>query len=152
MRNTAIYAPFELISTGSNVQLLSANAALNSWSVNAFSGSDTLPLGEYAHVALVGDSASLKVYINGTQFISVTQAAWASANYPLYIGGGGDNQFNGRIDEVRFTLNVARYTANFTPPTAPFPDSGPAVSEDYYASWVQQNYIWYPESYPPWWG
>jgi hypothetical protein len=32
------------------------------------------------------------------------------------------------------------------------PTIATAVSEDYYGSWVQQNYIWYPESYPPWWG
>jgi hypothetical protein len=123
MRNAGVYAPFELISTGSNLQLLAANAAFSNWSVNTFAGSNTLPLGEYAHVALIGDGANLKVFVNGTQVISATQAGWASANYPLYIGGGGDNQFDGRIDEVRFTLNVARYTSNFTPPTAPFPTS-----------------------------
>jgi hypothetical protein len=32
------------------------------------------------------------------------------------------------------------------------PVDPPQVNEDYYASWVQQNYIWQPESYPPWWG
>jgi hypothetical protein len=29
---------------------------------------------------------------------------------------------NGRYEEIRITLGVARYTANFTPPTEPFPD------------------------------
>jgi hypothetical protein len=28
----------------------------------------------------------------------------------------------------------------------------PSQVEDYFASWMQQNYIWQPESYPPWWG
>jgi hypothetical protein len=32
----------------------------------------------------------------------------------------------------------------------PPPPSG--GSGDYFGSWVEQNYIWYAESYPPWWG
>jgi hypothetical protein len=29
----------------------------------------------------------------------------------------------GRADEIRITKGVARYTTDFAPPTAPFPDS-----------------------------
>ncbi len=39
-------------------------------------------------------------------------------------GGGTDSgQFQGWIDEFRATKGVCRYNANFTPPTAPFPNS-----------------------------
>jgi hypothetical protein len=42
------------------------------------------------------------------------------------LGSNGDpnpqDYFMGYIDEARITKGVARYTANFTPPTGPFPD------------------------------
>jgi hypothetical protein len=36
------------------------------------------------------------------------------------VGGGSTDPFNGLIDEFRIIKGVAVYTANFTPPTAPF--------------------------------
>jgi hypothetical protein len=36
---------------------------------------------------------------------------------------GSSGLFNGRLDEIRITPGIARYTSTFTPPTAPFPDA-----------------------------
>jgi hypothetical protein len=68
----------------------------------------------------------LQIYVDGTQRYSATYSIAANI-YPVQVGcasGGGvaTDFFNGYIDDLRVTLGIARYTANFTPPTAAFPN------------------------------
>jgi hypothetical protein len=77
------------------------------------------------HIALVRTGNDFKLYINGTQSGSTFTAAYkiqVKATIST-IGAASDNLGNlgtpGHIDEFRIS-NVARYTANFTPPTEPF--------------------------------
>lgn len=83
--------------------------------------------GAWYYVALVKNSGLTKLYLNGLQVGS----AYADSNDYLcgpllFIGNDSYTPalyaFNGYIDDLRITKGVARYTANFTPPTAPFPD------------------------------
>ena len=89
----------------------------------------TIQPNTWYHVAFVRQGTSAKVFVDGVEVASTN--AWAT--YPndkvtfTGIGGIGNGYgdssigtFKGYIDEFRVTNGVARYVANFTPPTAPF--------------------------------
>lgn len=90
--------------------------------------------GQWYHLAVVRNGGSLYAFVDGTRY-TVTTALGTSALYTdtahtRVIGGqaGVDRALNGYIDEFRITKGVARYTANFTPPTQEFPSTGPTAS------------------------
>lgn len=81
----------------------------------------------WSFVALVRDGNDWVIYVNG---INVGSSAIAGVldnetDIALTIGastnGSDENQYHGYIDEMRLTKGVARYTEDFTPPTAEFP-------------------------------
>jgi hypothetical protein len=84
------------------------------------------------HVAMTRSGVNTRVFVNGAQ-IGVTVTSFTSSLYirrlGLFFFNGFQNTpqlpYNGYIDELRITKGVARYTANFTPPTEPFPNSAP---------------------------
>jgi hypothetical protein len=94
--------------------------------VDRITGS-TLSTGQWYHIAIARSGGSTRMFINGTQAGSTYTDSTVylnSANRP-FIGGDsntpGSNLLNGYIDDFRITKGYARYTGNFTPPTAPFP-------------------------------
>ena len=105
------------------------------WSTNGGSSGDsavsraaTLPLNTWMHVAAVKSGSTIKLFKDGQQqgsdgaFTSIY-----SGNGTFWVGrfvdfGAISHSLNGHIDDLRITKGVARYTANFTPPTAAFPD------------------------------
>lgn len=79
------------------------------------------------YVALARSGTSTRLFINGAQVGSTytdSQNYLIGINRPI-IGADGSNpansNFNGYIQDLRITRGIARYTANFTPPTAPLP-------------------------------
>jgi hypothetical protein len=79
------------------------------------------------HVAVVRSGTTTSIYFNGTSVASGTLTGQAINQVnPTWIGGlnltGYNNWFNGYIDDLRITKGIARYTANFSVPTAQFPD------------------------------
>lgn len=92
------------------------------------SASTTVPLNEWSHIAVTRFGSTIRIFLNGTQVgsgnIGTTALANSSAN--IWVGttsNGTYANFVGYIDEVRITKGVARYSANFTPPTEAFPTS-----------------------------
>jgi len=84
----------------------------------------TISLNAWYHVAVVRNSATTRVYLNGTE--STTGGVSDSRNFSGATNQIGANQTSNRlltgyIQDARITKGIARYTANFTAPTAAFP-------------------------------
>ena len=95
------------------------------------SSSTLFPVATWTHVALVRSGSTVTIYQGGTSVASITNtAAWNFGGpYGLRISGTGwaptTENLQGYIDDLRITAGYARYTANFTPPTAAFFNYGP---------------------------
>lgn len=85
---------------------------------------DLFTVETWQHVALVRSNGTLSFYIDGTLSGSISNPADMDGAQDLYFGSlqGGEYVLDGRMDDIRVTKGVARYTSNFTPPDAPFPD------------------------------
>ena len=86
----------------------------------------TMPTtGTWTHVAITRSGTTARMFYDGTQVASAT-TAHSFVVSAFYVGqDGGGNAFTGYIDDMRITKGYARYTANFTPPTAAFFNYGP---------------------------
>ena len=78
------------------------------------------------HLVFYRNGGTFGYFING-QSDSTVPLSLNLTDSHFTCGTVADNPtsyfLNGNIDEYRVTKGVARYTANFTPPTAPFPDA-----------------------------
>jgi hypothetical protein len=98
---------------------------------NARISGSSLSTGTWYHIAVARSGTSTKMFVNGTQTGSTytdTTTYANTSNRPIIGGDGnsvGSNSLNGYMDDVRITKGYARYTANFTPPTSAFSDTGP---------------------------
>ena len=126
--NNSTYNPFIRGDTSGQFDLgYDASAALLKYSGSStvISASWTPSLSTWYHVAVARSSGTSKLFVNGTQVGST--ATGDTNNYTandFKIGGSSfssSHLMNGYMDEIRITMGYARYTANFTAPTAAFP-------------------------------
>ncbi len=90
-------------------------------------GTTVLTTGQWHHIAVTRQGTSTRLFLDGTQEGSTftDSAVYTNATARPSIGNyGGDNVtnncLNGFMDEVRVVKGTALWTADFTPPTAPY--------------------------------
>jgi hypothetical protein len=124
-RTGGVFTPLEIeVDSSGNILIMVANAAMNNWQyINQAFNNVTVPANTWTHVALVGTGSLFRCFIEGVEASnSLSYTPLGVAAGPTVIGRGGDSSYSGFIDELRVTKGIARYTANFTPPSAPFPE------------------------------
>ena len=86
----------------------------------------SLSTSAFLHVAYCRSGSSGLLFIGGSQVGSTITDTNNYQGTRLRIAGSGMNGPGGAslgwMDDFRLTVGVARYTSNFTPPTAAFPD------------------------------
>lgn len=86
--------------------------------------------GNWHHIALTRSGNTCTLWFDGVneRTGTYTVALDLGGTYGMVVGrytnSATDNIFNGYLDDIRITLGVARYTANFTIPSDAFPNSG----------------------------
>ena len=109
----------------SNGILLRTNEAYVNGSMG--SASSAVPDNQWTHVALTRSGSSVKYFIGGAVSATFTNSSTvaSSGSATVRIGQAshiGGQYIGGKIDDVRITKGVARYTSNFTVPAAAFPN------------------------------
>lgn len=79
--------------------------------------------GTWYHIAVTRNGSTYRIFRDGTQLATVENTdSLADFTSAMNIGRNqfgetGWVDFNGWLDEIRFSKDMARWTANFTPPT-----------------------------------
>ena len=88
-------------------------------------GSAVLTANQWQHIALTRSGTNARLFVDGVQVGSTVTHSYSLDATNMVLGGYYQTSYYlylGYLDEVRITKGYARYTANFTPPTAAFPD------------------------------
>ena len=81
-----------------------------------------VPSGVWTHVAIVRSSGIAKTFSNGI-LQEIFTLGELTADSKFLIGKHDGNNYiclNAYLDEIRVSKGIARWTANFTPPTEPY--------------------------------
>jgi hypothetical protein len=89
--------------------------------------SNTVPLNTWTFISVVRSGNTFTTYINGVNRAAATYSGSIAFTEPNQLGIGSINSATtpnlvGYMDDIRVTLGVARYSANFPIPTTAFPN------------------------------
>lgn len=117
--SSAANVPFDLFMNGSSL-----NGRVSDGAAFSSVGGGTIVTAAWQHVAMSKQATTLRLFLNGSLVNTNNSAPATIANNAgsnqFRVGGIVAGNLNGFIDEVRITKGIARYTASFTPPDAPF--------------------------------
>lgn len=118
-------------STGNGLSATGSDSLGNTrYSCNIPSGTN-INDGNWHHIALVRFGSNFVLYLDGNGYVSDLpgfSGSLGSASQPWRFMDPSSSWTVevGHMDDLRVTIGVARYTSNFTPPTAEFPNAGPS--------------------------
>ncbi len=112
--------------TGWLVSTDASNKVVFTYDTSTITSSGALSGSQWYFITVVREgtgSNQTKIYIDGVNDGTGTVNTNFNQTSIAYVGANrtGGDALNGYIDELRITNGVARYTGNFTPPTAAFP-------------------------------
>jgi hypothetical protein len=105
--------------------LLQTSGKLNMWSGGGYktASAGTIAINNWIHVALTRISGVFKYFISGTLDANTNTFTVDIQSGGAVIGryaDAADGWFSGNIDEVRYSREIARWNANFTPSVIPY--------------------------------
>ncbi len=117
---------WQILVRSNNLNVNIRNSADSTFST--LNAPQTLVNNSWHHWAWTRASGVNRVFYDGTSLglTGSLPSSFTQGSHAAYIGAnfnGGTSSTHGYIDDLRITKGVARYTANFTPPSGPFPDS-----------------------------
>lgn len=93
---------------------------------NSVDSSAPITTGTLQHIAMSKDSSGIRLAVNGAVETAVAVSGTplsSTSGVVLTLGQIFNKSIAGHVRALRITKGVARYTSNFTPPSAPFPNS-----------------------------
>ncbi len=118
------YSPFLIFRAATSYQFYAASAD-GSWDICSATSMGTATINTWSHLAVVRQGNTFTTYQDGVSQGSCTSSGTLANNTnDLAIGiqtsANGATSFTGNIDEVRVSKGIARWTANFTPPSSAY--------------------------------